>query len=201
MGCPRSNLFRYQEIVLGSWNSGYINWYQYGHYMHNLMHNGYIVSEPQHTEVHMAWIQNLKKYVVYTKSVPVFVSVNLFFSVCKHHGYSRNAFCDKIFTYEEYTERISTLSPMLEYREEQINRSRDRNCLFVKKRTFWKCVFTLCALQCVAVPKRCTRCASNFACNVHIDTRWCTQSFKILGLFPDTERDYFWDAPCTSMGY
>ena len=78
----------------------------------------------------------LKKYVVYTKSVPVFVSVNLFFSVCKHHGYSRNAFCDKIFTYEEYTERISTLSPMLEYREEQINRSRDRNCLFVKNVLF-----------------------------------------------------------------
>ena len=50
----------------------------------------------------------LKNYVAYTKSVPVFVSVNLFFSVCKHHGYSRNAFCDKKIAYEEYTERIST---------------------------------------------------------------------------------------------
>ena len=63
-----------------------------------------------------------------------------------------------------------------------------------KKRTFWNCVFTLYALQCVAVQKQCTRWASNFACNVHIHTRWCTQSFKILGLFLDTERDYFLDA-------
>ena len=68
-----------------------------------------------------------------------------------------------------------------------------------KQRTFWNCAFPLWALQCVAVQKQCTRWASNFACNVHIDTRWCTQSFKILGLFPDTERDYFWDAPCIKL--
>ena len=63
-----------------------------------------------------------------------------------------------------------------------------------KQRTFLNCEFTLCALQCLAVQKRFTRCASNFACNVHIDTSWCTRCFRILGPFLDTERDYLLDA-------
>ena len=49
-------------------------------------------------------------------------------------------------------------------------------------------------LQCLAARKGFSRCASNFACNVHIDTRWCTRYFNVLGPFLDTERDYFWDA-------
>ena len=51
----------------------------------------------------------------------------------------------------------------------------------------------LCALQCLTVRKRFIRCASNFACNVHIDTRWCTRFFNVLGPFLDTERDYLLD--------
>ena len=45
-------------------------------------------------------------------------------------------------------------------------------------------------LQCLAARKGFSRCASNFACNVHIDTRWCTRYFNVLGPFLDTERDY-----------
>ena len=51
----------------------------------------------------------------------------------------------------------------------------------------------LCALQCLAVRNRFTRCASNFACIVHIDTRWCTRFFNVLGPFLDTEIDYLLD--------
>ena len=48
-------------------------------------------------------------------------------------------------------------------------------------------------LQCLAARKGFSRCASNFACNVHIDTRWCTRYFNVLGPFLDTERDYLLD--------
>ena len=40
-----------------------------------------------------------------------------------------------------------------------------------KQRTFLNCELMLCALLFLAVRKRFTRCASNFACHVHIDTR------------------------------
>ena len=56
-------------------------------------------------------------------------------------------------------------------------------------------------LQCLAARKGFSRCASNFACNVHIDTRWCTRYFNVLGPFLDTERDYLLDGlRITKMG-
>ena len=69
-----------------------------------------------------------------------------------------------------------------------------------KQRTFLNCEFMLCALQCLTVRKRFIRCASNFACNVHIDTRWCTRFFNVLGPFLDTERDYLLDGLRTCIG-
>ena len=110
LGRPKSNLVQYQEMVLGSWNSGYITKYQYKHYMQNLSHLGQSISEPQRNEVHIAWIHNFK-CALFTQSHFLFLaSVNLFFSVFKYHGQSRNAFCDEIFVKGFYPSYVNILS-------------------------------------------------------------------------------------------
>ena len=100
------------------------------------MYIGFRVSEPQRTEVHMPWIHNFKKYVVYTKSVPFSASVNSFFQY--------SSIIDKVEMRSVYSpdvnilsqKCISTVSMMLEYQEEQINRSRNRNWLCVNNALF-----------------------------------------------------------------